>query len=97
MGSARFIDPDQPIEYAFLHDQGFRFSIGQRKRGSHTWYLLTGFLLWLLGTPGIDGLSFNGSGQKGQIIYSSTLLALGFARSLTIGTGIIEMTSECGP
>ncbi|GAM37289.1 MFS transporter [Talaromyces pinophilus] len=60
-------------------------------------YLLTGFLLWLLGTPGNDGLSFIGSGQKGQIIYSSTLLALGFARSLTIGTGIIEMTSECTP
>lgn len=59
-------------------------------------YLLTGFLLWLLGTPGNDGLSFIGSGQRGQIIYSSTLLALGFARSLTIGTGIIEMTSECG-
>lgn len=58
-------------------------------------YLLTGFLLWLLGTPGNDGFSFIGSGQKGQIIYSSTLLALGFARSLTIGTGIIEMTSEC--
>lgn len=59
-------------------------------------YLLTGFLLWLLGTPGNDGFSFIGSGQRGQIIYSSTLLALGFARSLTIGTGIIEMTSECG-
>lgn len=57
-------------------------------------YLLTGLLLWLLGTPGHDGLSFIGSGQKGQIVYSSTLLALGFARSLTIGTGIIEMTSE---
>ncbi|RAO73567.1 uncharacterized protein BHQ10_009579 [Talaromyces amestolkiae] len=53
----------------------------------------TGFLLWLLGTPGNDGFSFIGSGQRGQIIYSSTLLALGFARSLTIGTGIIEMTS----
>lgn len=60
-------------------------------------YLLTGLLLWLLGTPGNDGFSFIGSGQKGQIIYSSTLLALGFARSLTIGTGIIEMTSACGP
>lgn len=60
-------------------------------------YLLTGLLLWLLGTPGNDGLSFIGSGQRGQIIYSSTLLALGFARSLTIGTGIIEMTSEFGP
>lgn len=60
-------------------------------------YLLTGVLLWLLGTPGIDGFPFIGSGQKGQMIYSSTLLALGFARSLTIGTGIIEMTSECGP
>ncbi|EED15908.1 MFS transporter, putative [Talaromyces stipitatus ATCC 10500] len=56
-------------------------------------YLLTGLLLWLLGTPGKDGLSFIGSGQKGQIIYSSILLALGFARSFTIGTGIIEMTS----
>uniref|UniRef100_A0A093VEX9 Putative MFS-type transporter C18.02 n=1 Tax=Talaromyces marneffei PM1 TaxID=1077442 RepID=A0A093VEX9_TALMA len=56
-------------------------------------YLLTGLLLWLLGAPGHDGFSFIGSGQKGQIIYSSTLLALGFARSLTIGTGVIEITS----
>ncbi|OKL58641.1 hypothetical protein UA08_06326 [Talaromyces atroroseus] len=56
-------------------------------------YLVTGFLLWLLGTPGKDGLSFIGSGHKGQVIYSSTLLALGFARSLTIGTGVLEITS----
>jgi hypothetical protein len=63
------------------------------KVATGVWYLLTGFLLWHLGTPGNDGLSFIGSGQKGQIIYSSTLLALGLARSLTIGTGIIEMTS----
>lgn len=59
-------------------------------------YLLTGILLWVLGTAGKDGLSFIGSGRKGQIVYSSALLALGFARSLTIGTGIIEMTSKCG-
>lgn len=57
-------------------------------------YLLTGLLLWLLGTPGKDGLAFIGAGSKGQAIYSGTLLALGFARSLTLGTGILEMTSR---
>jgi MFS family permease len=57
-------------------------------------YLLSGLLLWILGTPGKDGFDFIGSGHKGQVIYSSTLLALGFARSLTIGTGILEITSK---
>ncbi|CAI7632102.1 unnamed protein product [Penicillium glandicola] len=56
--------------------------------------LATALLLWLLGTPGPDGLSSIGSGERGQTVYMASVLGLGFARTLFTGCGIIEMTGE---
>ncbi|KAJ5356722.1 MFS transporter [Penicillium concentricum] len=55
--------------------------------------LATALLLWLLGTPGPDGFSFIGSGERGQTVYMAAMLGLGFARTLFTGCGIMEMTS----
>ncbi|KAJ5812874.1 MFS transporter [Penicillium robsamsonii] len=54
--------------------------------------LATALLLWLLGTPGPDGLSLIGSGERGQTVYMASMLGLGFARTLFTGCGIMEMT-----
>lgn len=57
-------------------------------------YISTGFLLWLLGTAGKHGIPLIGTGYKCQAVYYTTLCVLGFARSLTLGTGILEITSK---
>ncbi|KAJ5431244.1 MFS transporter, partial [Penicillium cf. griseofulvum] len=54
--------------------------------------LATALLLWLLGTPGSDGLSSIGSNERGQIVYMASMLGLGFARTLFTGCGMMEMT-----
>lgn len=56
-------------------------------------YLLTALFLWLLGTPGEDGL-FWGSGERGQAVYMASLVMLGIARTLYAGSGVIEMTCK---
>ena len=56
-------------------------------------YLLTALFLWLLGTPGEDGL-FWGSGERGQAVYMASLVGLGIARTLYAGSGVIEMTCK---
>lgn len=56
--------------------------------------LATAFLLWALGTPGPDGLSFVGSGERGQAVYMISILGLGIVRSLLAGCGIIEITGK---
>lgn len=57
-------------------------------------FLATAILLWVLGTSGPDGLSFVGSGERGQAVYISAMLGLGILRTLFTGCGVIEMTSK---
>jgi MFS family permease len=57
-------------------------------------YVGSGLMMWLLGVPGKDGFSFAGIGERGQLIYAASLLGLGLSRSLTTGSGILEMTSQ---
>lgn len=57
-------------------------------------YVGSGLMMWLLGVPGNDGFSFAGIGERGQLIYAASLLGLGLSRSLTTGSGILEMTSQ---
>lgn len=57
-------------------------------------FLATAGLLWVLGTPGPDGLSFVGSGERGQAVYIASMLGLGILRTLFTGCGVIEMTGK---
>ncbi|CRG91981.1 Lincomycin resistance protein LmrB [Talaromyces islandicus] len=53
-------------------------------------YVSSGLMMWLLGVPGKDGFSFAGIGERGQLIYATSLLGLGLARSLTTGSAVIR-------
>ncbi|KAJ5272890.1 hypothetical protein N7478_008015 [Penicillium angulare] len=57
-------------------------------------FLSVSFFIWLLGTAGTDGLSFVGSGSKGQAIYMVAVVGIGIARTLISGCGTIEITSK---
>jgi hypothetical protein len=50
--------------------------------------------IWLLGTPGKDGLPFAGVGGRGQAIFMAAIVGVGTARTLISGCGTIELTSE---
>lgn len=58
-------------------------------------YLLAALFIWLLGTPGEDGLW--GSGKRGQAVFMTSLIGLGIARTLYAGSGVIEMTCKFPP
>jgi MFS-type transporter involved in bile tolerance (Atg22 family) len=50
--------------------------------------------IWLMGTPGKDGLPFAGVGGRGQAIFMTAIVGVGTARTLISGCGTIELTSE---
>ncbi|KAJ6023710.1 hypothetical protein N7540_004507 [Penicillium herquei] len=51
------------------------------------------FFMWLLGTAGTDGLSFVGSGSRGQATYMVAVVGIGMARTMISGCGTIEITN----
>lgn len=57
-------------------------------------FLLFAPSLWLLGVPGSDGFEWANRGNVGQIIFMVSLLAIGVWRTLLLGFGAVEVTSE---
>lgn len=51
-------------------------------------------LLWLLGSPGADGTSWFGFGERGKAVYIVTIVCIGLARSLVAGSASIELTCK---
>ncbi|KAJ6070904.1 hypothetical protein N7467_012223 [Penicillium canescens] len=49
--------------------------------------------IWLMGTPGKDGLPFAGVGGRGQAIFMTAIVGVGTARTLISGCGTIELTN----
>lgn len=56
-------------------------------------------LLWLLGVPGEKKFEWANVGSRGEIIYESSILALGCLLCLINGVGMMEVTCEffCPP
>jgi MFS family permease len=50
--------------------------------------------IWLMGTPGEDGLPSAGVGARGQAIFMTGIVGVGCARTLVSGCGTIELTSK---
>jgi hypothetical protein len=57
-------------------------------------FFAVSIFLWLMGTPGKDGLPFAGVGGRGQAIFMTAIVGVGAARTLISGCGTIELTSE---
>ncbi|CAI7619681.1 unnamed protein product [Penicillium glandicola] len=62
------------------------------KAPSSVGLLVTAVLLCVQGTSGPDGLSFVGSGERGQAVFVAAMLGLGIIRPFVGGCGVIEMT-----
>lgn len=56
--------------------------------------LAMGFFLWLLGAAADDGLPFLSRNGTSQTTTMISLVGLGTARTLVIGSGILEITSK---
>lgn len=53
-------------------------------------------LVWLLGVPGSDSLSWSNTGNRGPVIYAVVVASVGLASTFLNGAGTIEAAGELG-